>query len=42
MRIEREEPEHNYNDNPQGCENHNEIMRNGKIRDRQKKKRNSK
>jgi len=42
MRIEREGREHDYNNNPQGCENHNETMRNGEDRNRQKKKRNSK
>jgi len=42
MRMEREEPEHNYNNNPQGCENRNETMRDGKGKNRQRKERNSK
>jgi len=42
MRIEREEPEYNDNDNPQCCKSLNETVRNGKSRDRQRKKGNSK
>jgi len=34
MRVEREEPERNYNNDPQGDENHNETMRNGKSGNR--------
>jgi len=42
MRTEREEPEYNYNNNPQSYEDRNETMRNGEGKNRQKKKRNSK